>query len=74
MLGKSVVCEDHSSVEGGQAEFSSLDSKFYTCSVNFERGAPEFMLLVVNAESGPRAWFYPSNFLLPFIVFMSLCM
>ena len=43
-----------------------------TLRLNFKGVAPEFLLLVVNAESGPRAWFYPRNFLLPFVVCMSL--
>ena len=43
-----------------------------TVRLNFKGVAPEFLLLVVNAESGSRAWFYPRNFLLPFVVCMSL--
>lgn len=34
-----------------------FDSKFYTNSINFKGVAPEFMLLVANTESAPRAWF-----------------
>lgn len=53
---------------------SALDSEFYIYSGNFMGVAPEFLLLLVSHRIKPKSLFYPCNFLLPFVVFVSLHM